>query len=75
MWTRRPSSATRAALAFSSGQSLRRTAWCGAIVSGQGASVLVTLGRAPGTAASLSCADVVAEPSLAAFAKTFALLP
>jgi hypothetical protein len=67
--------ASRTALAFTTGQSLRRTAWCGAIVNGQGASVLVTLGRAPGPAASMSCADVVAEPSLAAFARTFALVP
>lgn len=66
--------ASRPALAFMTGQSMRKTAWCGVLVSGQGASLLVTFGRSPGQAASMSCADVVAEPSLAAFARTFTLL-
>lgn len=65
---------TRPALAFMTGQQLSRTAWCGVLVSGQAGSLLVTLGRGPGQAASMSCADVLAEPSLAAFARTFTLL-
>jgi hypothetical protein len=65
----------RPAVAFTSGQGAGRIAWCGVLVSAAGASVLVTLGRAPGQAAAMSCADVVAEPNLAAFARTFALVP
>lgn len=66
--------ASRPALAFMAGQRLSRTAWCGVIVSGASGSLLVTLGCMPGHAESLSCAEVVAEPNLATFARTFALL-
>ena len=45
------------------------------LVSGAHATVLVTLGRAPGQAAAMSCGEVMMEPSLAAFARSFALLP
>jgi hypothetical protein len=65
---------TYPALAYRTGTSLRLTAWCAAIV-GNGPSLLVTLGRAPGDAPALSCADVIAEPNLAAFARTFTLVP
>jgi hypothetical protein len=65
---------TRPALAFMTGQQLSRTAWCGVLVSGHNGSLLVTLGRGPGEAASMSCAEVLLEPSLEAFARTFTLL-
>lgn len=64
----------RPALAFMTGTSLRKTAWCGVLVGGPQGSVFITLGRSPGQAASMSCAEVLAQPSLAAFARTFALL-
>jgi hypothetical protein len=67
--------AKRAALAFMTGESLRKTAWCGVLVGGASGAVLVTLGRAPGQAAAMTCAEVIAEPSLAGFVKTFALVP
>jgi hypothetical protein len=56
------------------GHSIEKTAWCGVLVSGNGGSLLVTLGRSPGAAASVSCAEVMSEPSLAAFACTFTML-
>jgi hypothetical protein len=55
-------------------RAMSKTAWCGAVVSGRAASLFIALGRAPGQAVSMSCAEVVAEPSLAAFARTFALM-
>lgn len=62
----------RPALAFSTGQGMRRTGWAGVIVSGSDGAVLVTLGRGIANAAP-ACAEIVAEPSLAAFARSFAL--
>lgn len=64
--------AARLALSFTTGQAMRRTAWCGVLV---GASLFVTFGRALGQAPALSCADVMSEPSLVAFARSFTLLP
>ncbi len=67
--------AKRPALAFMTGESMRKTAWCGVLVGGASGTVLVTVGRAPGQATAMSCAEVIAEPSLAGFVKTFALVP
>jgi len=67
--------AARPALAFMTGESLRKTAWCGVVMSGPSASVFVTFGRATREVAATPCAEVMTEPSLAAFARTFALLP
>lgn len=65
---------SRAALAFMTGHSIEKTAWCGVLVGGKGGSLLVTLGRSPGSASTVSCAEVMSEPSLAAFARTFTML-
>jgi hypothetical protein len=65
---------SRQALAFMTGVKLSKTAWCGVLVSGSGGSLLVTLGCMPGHVESMSCADVLAEPNLATFARTFTLL-
>jgi hypothetical protein len=67
--------ATRPAVAFMTGESLRKTAWCGVLVGGASGTVLLTVGRAPGQAAATSCAEVIAEPSLAGFVKSFVLVP
>jgi hypothetical protein len=67
--------APRPALAFMTGESLNKIAWCGVVLSTPNASVLVTLGRGPGYAAAMSCEEVLAHPSLAAFARSFTLLP
>lgn len=67
--------ASRAALAFTTGKQIGRTGWCGVIVPAQDAAVFVTLGRAAAPPATLSCEQVVAEPSLATFARTFELVP
>lgn len=67
--------AIRAALSFTTGQSLRYTGWCGAIVSTKDSSILVTLGRTPTGGSKPTCAEVLQEPNLAAFARTFTVLP
>lgn len=67
--------APRAALAFTTGKGIGRTGWCGAIVPAKDAAVFVTLGRAAPPPSTLSCEEVVAEPSLATFARTFELVP
>jgi hypothetical protein len=66
--------ASRPALAFTTKPSPARIAWCGVLISGNGGALLVTLGHGAGQAASMSCGDIVAEPNLAAFARTFTLL-
>jgi ADP-ribosylglycohydrolase len=62
----------RAAIAFVTGAGMRRTAWCGVLVGNSDATVLVTLGRGAG-AGIPSCAEILGEPNLAAFARTFEL--
>jgi hypothetical protein len=64
----------RPALAFTTGQGRGRIGWCGVMATGAHASALVAFGRGVREGATLSCAEVVAEPSLAAFARTFTLL-
>jgi len=62
----------RPALAFSTGLGMRRTGWAGVIVQGRDGAVLVTFGRGIGDGTP-TCGEIIAEPSLAAFARTFAL--
>jgi hypothetical protein len=66
--------ALRPALAFTTKPSPAKIAWCGVLISGNGGSLLVALGHGAGQAESMSCSDVVAEPSLATFARTFTML-
>jgi hypothetical protein len=66
--------ASRPALAFMTKPVPARIAWCGVLVSGNGGSLLVTLGHGAGLATSMSCAQVIADPDLATFARTFTLL-
>jgi hypothetical protein len=65
--------ASRPALAFTTGQSLRYTGWCGTLVTAKAGSILVTFGITPNAGAKPACAEVLAEPNLAAFARTFSV--